>query len=132
MRANNQLKLVETVLNNIDNIKEINIKNNKYYKIYYNNIYKCIYNYYIDFISSEKEAYKLFKTDEEIKRTKANYESKKQIMKNLLIELNNFNKSNTINKNNIIQLFELFKDYSIKCCVFDYDEILNFMKLFIN
>ncbi len=131
MRANKQLKLAETVINNINNINEINIKNNKYYKIYYNDIYKCIYNNYIDFISSEREAYKLFKTDEEKKRTKANYEIKSQISKDLLKELNIINKSNTITKYNIIKLFELFKVYSKLCCVFDYDEIINFMKLFI-
>lgn len=131
MRADKQIELAETILKNIENIDKTNIKNNKCYKRYFNNVYKCIYDYYIDFISSEKEAYKLFKTDEEKKRIKANYEIKSQISKDLLNELNIFNKSNDINKNNIIKLFELFKIYSKICCIYDNDEIIDFMKLFI-
>ena len=130
MRASKQIEYSEAILKNIDNIDKTNIKNDKRYKKYFECVYKCIYNYYIDYMSSEKEAYKLFKTDEEKKRIKANYENKSTITKDLLSELNIFNKSNDKN-NNIKSLFELFKIYSERCCIYDNEEIIDFMKLFI-
>lgn len=131
MRASTQIEYSEAILKNIDNIDKTNIKTDKRYKRCFESVYKCICDYYIDYMSSEKEAYKLFRTDEEKKRIKANYEIKSIITKDLLSELRLFNKSKDINKNNIKTLFELFKIYSEKCCIYDNEEITDFMKLFI-